>query len=132
MTKTLASLILATLIVTGCETTPDAAPPPPSVPMDAGTLQQLRAHLQSEGATVVVASVDRVLPNDDFLALTSDTSVADFTVGTPVSIIDSNRLTMAQGTVYAIVGTEVQIQFTTTGPRRPSTGDAAVAFPTKK
>lgn len=132
LSKTLASLILATLFAAGCESTQETPPPPPAAPMDASALEQLRAHFQSEGANVVVASVDRVLASDDFLSLTHDTSVADFVVGTPVSIIDVNRTTLAQGTVHSIVGTEVQIEFKTTGARRPSAGDAAVAFPVKK
>lgn len=125
MNKLLISLLTTALALTGCQSKPPAPVVPPSVPMDAAGLEQLRTTL---GGQPILASVDRVLPSDDFLSLVN-ANTADFVVGVPVSVIDSNANTLAHGSVAAIVGGEVHVQFTVVGPRRPQTGDAVIAFP---
>lgn len=123
--KKILSTVLLLSIIAGCQSKPEPTPPPVSQPMDASALQALRSTL---GADVSVAGVSRVLPSDDFLAL-ENANASEFSAGTPVSIIDSNQNTLAHGSVAAIVGDEVHVQFNVTGPRRPQIGDAAVAFP---
>lgn len=125
MRKSLLTLLIVTVAAAGCESKPKTTPPPRSEPFDAPALESLRTSL---GSGVQVAGVSRVLPADDFLAL-EGIDPSNFPVGTPVSIIDSRRDTLAQGSVAAIVGGEAHVQFTVTGPRRPQTGDAAVVFP---
>lgn len=110
----------------GCESTQKPVAAPSNV-MDASSLDSLRVSL---GSDVKLAGVDRVLSDQDFLAI-EHAETTDFPVGTPVAIIDSNKVTLAHGSVVAIAGSEVQVQFTTTGPRRPQVGDAAIPFPKK-
>lgn len=128
MNRTLACTILAGLIGVGCKSTPAPEPAPTSVVMDASSLEQLREAMRAGNANVVVAGVERVLPTDDYLAV-AKASVSDFAVGTPVSVIDSNRATIAHGKVVAIVNDEAHIHFTTVGARRPQAGDAVIPFP---
>ncbi len=132
MNKAFSTLILGVLIGAGCETQKKAPPPPPpSKVMDAATLESLRQHFRAENADIVVAGVSEVLPADDFLAV-RDVDLGDFAAGTSVSVIDSNRNTLAHGNVVKIDNGEVQIAFTTTGVRRPQVGDAVIPFPKKK
>jgi hypothetical protein len=119
------ALALVAIGIIGCESKPKVAPPPPSQPLDAAALESLRSSL---GSDVVLAGVSRVLSDADFLALEA-ANTEQFPVGTPVSVIDSNRNTLAHGWVVTIVHGEVHIQFTVTGPRRPEIGDAVIAFP---
>lgn len=130
MKNLLPCLILACMSVAGCQGPAEPAPPAPTPVMDANALEQLRAQLRSENGEVVVAGVTRVLPSDDYLAV-AGVNPSDFVVGTPVSVIDANRATLAHGNVVAIVNDEVHIRFTTVGARRPQAGDAVIPFPRK-
>ena len=112
MKKLLLTLVAPTFAKTGCKYKPTPPPaPPPSVPMDAAALNQLRT---SMGGNEILASVDRVLPADDFLSLVH-ANTDDVAVGTPVSVIDSNMNTRAHCSVAAIVGGEVHVQLHVTG-----------------
>lgn len=120
--------IAGILLVTGCQSTPEPVGPPPSDVMDASSIDALRAGFKAENANVTVERVARILPNDDYLALDGANS-ADFPVGmTRLTIIDSNKNVLGFGEVVAIVGSEVHVRFTTTGPRRPQVGDAVLKF----
>ena len=122
----LALYLLACLLVAcGCESSPRAAPVAPSVIMDGSSLEALRQSFVNQKAEVILAGVARVLATDDYLELDAANS-SDFTVGTWVSVIDSNKIALAQGTVVANVGGAIHVHFTTTGPRRPQVGDAVI------
>jgi hypothetical protein len=125
MKNTLPTLLTLATLMLGCESRPKETPPPVSQPLDAVALEALRSDL---GEGVLVAGVSRVLPTDEFLAI-ENANVEQFPVGTPVSIIDSNKNTIAHGSVAALVQGEVHVQFAVTGARRPEVGDAVVAFP---
>lgn len=100
----------------------------PAAKADEGVLASIRGTFAQAGVDARVGGVTQVLADQPFLAATG-ASLWDFPVGSTITVADTNKVTLAHGTVVAHVGTEVHASFVVSGPRRPKAGDIIVRFP---
>jgi hypothetical protein len=91
-------------------------------------LASIRGDFAHAGVDARVGAVTQVLADQPFLAATV-ASLWDFPVGSTITVADTNKVTLAHGTVVAHVGSEVHASFIVAGPRGPKPGDIIVRFP---
>lgn len=120
------TLLAILLIGTGCAT--QSSKLAPAVKADESLLVSIRGDFARAGVDARVGAVTQVLADQPFLSA-SGASLWDFPVGSTITVADTNKVTLAHGTVVAHVGSEVHASFVVAGQRGPKPGDIIVRFP---
>jgi hypothetical protein len=120
------SMAVVATVLTGCTRTPTSVGAAPATPEQ---LDAIRADLTARHPGTVVGTVTAVLPDDGFLAA-GDVPTDAFFLYDLVSVLDSQKNTLAFGRVRAIRSDEVHVQYDPQpNARNPMEGDLVVRFP---
>lgn len=126
MTRLLATLAVAFLLVGGCQNQKKQTEAAPTPAEESARVAQVRKIYQEVNQDIRVGYVNAILAEDQLVSVV-DIPVADFKAGDTITFIDADQNPIANGRVVSVLEDAVHVHYTAT-VRPPTTGDIAIKF----